>query len=198
MKRPLTISDQSNNWSARDLYQHVRSRFIQAFRQGAANSPSQAHRALAALGVAFAGFGDRTLQALWKCRLPLSARAGTWAEVLSLGELSQKSPQDDIRARDFLGIGAGVLGTFHGSRRDAQGCLRHQPGVVAASRTLRRINLTRDTPCCHDATRPNCPDCPDCDQAAGRRAGGGRDPRRNACGFLMSLHFHSKFNRTGQ
>lgn len=195
MKTKHSISDQLHNWSGKDLVHYVRSRFIQAFSQGAANSPPEVYRAVATLGVALAGFGNRTLQALWKCGMPLSTRAGAWAEVLSLGELCSKSTQNDLRARGFPRIGAGVLGALLASRRFAQGNLCHQLGVVEASRTPRITSLNSDKTYSHESILSNCTGC---DHAGRRCAGGGRYPRRNACRFFMGAQFDTKFNYPGK
>jgi hypothetical protein len=198
MKTNSLPSDQLYNWSVKTINRYARKRSFKAFRQRSAHSTPQAPGAIACVEPASAGFDHRTLQALWQSELPLSTRPRPWPEVLSFSQLSQKSPCDDLLARALPRNRKAVVGTLRASGRRTQRSLRHQPGVAAPSRTVRRRTLSSINACAHEAMHPNSPACDHAPGTSGRCAGGGRCSRQDARRFPLRLRFFSRFNRPAQ
>lgn len=191
MKTDPLMSDQLYNWSVTTAIRYARKRSFKAFRQSSAHSTTQAPGAIAAFASASARIDHRTLQALWQSGLPLSTGPRPWPEVLSFSQLSQKPPCDDLFARALPRNGKAVVGTLRASGRRTQRSLRHQPGVAAPSRTVRRRTVGSSNACAHDAVHSNSPAC---DHASGRCAGGGQCCRQDARRFPNRPRFSAKFN----
>ena len=190
---PLT-SDQLHNWSVKTAIRHARKRSFKAFHQSFTHSTPQAPGAITAFASASARIDHRTLQALWQSGLPLSRGPRPWPEVLSFSQLSQKPPCDDLLARALPRNGKAVVGTLRASGRRTQRSLRHQPGVAAPSRTVRRRTVSLCNACAHEAMPSNSPACDHAGPTSGRCAGGGQCCRQDARRFPLRPRFHAKFN----
>jgi len=200
MKTNPLKSDQLHNWSVKTAIRHARKRSFKAFHQSFTHPAPQAPGAITAFASASASarIDHRTLQALWQSGLPLSRGPRPWPEVLSFSQLSQKPPGDDLLARALPRNGKAVVGMLRESGRRTQRSLRHQPGVAAPSRTLRRRTVSSSNACTHEAMHSNSPACDHGSGTSGRCAGGGQCCRQDARRFLIRSRFYPKFNRTAR
>lgn len=95
---------------------------------------------------AVARFSDRALQALWKARMQMCRRAGTWSEVLPFCEHPWSTPPDGIRSARLSGHRRRVTGQLPAGTPDHPRDLRHQSGASASPGEARLTNNGGDHP----------------------------------------------------
>jgi|SRR5271157_192671 len=110
-------------------------------------------------------FPHRALQTLWQARMQVRPRPRSWAQVLSLGELSRPAPANGLRPARVLRAGERVPGQLPPRPPDLGGDLRDQPRAPTPSREALKDRHERS------AVRPPCTD---------RSGSGRRAPRQYA------------------
>ena len=69
---------------------------------------------------------DRTLQEMWKTRLPVCQRARTWAQILSLNKPNRKEPSDGLYPPGLLRASRSLPGELSINQENPKRNLRYQ------------------------------------------------------------------------
>src|ERR1700736_1881945 len=125
MKPGRLMSDQLYTWSDRDAKENC--------CRPAKTTPGAA-APTAAIGGDSARLADRALQTLWQAGMQMRQRSRSWAQVLSVGELSGLAATNGLRAARGLRPDQGVSGQLSASPRALGGDLRDQSRTAAPPR----------------------------------------------------------------
>ena len=152
----MLVSDQLLTWSDENR---------EADHRRLAKAPSSAPAPIAPAQSCPPWFPHRALQTLWQARMQVRPRPRSWAQVLSLGELSRPAPANGLRPARVLRAGERVASQLPPRPPDSGGDLRDQPRAPTPSREALKNRHERS------AAIPPCTD---------RSGTGRRAPRQHA------------------
>jgi len=117
MKKNRLVSDQLYKWS--DIYEESICHIITQKKKSPC-SPATARRGHPSR------ISDRTLQEMWKARLPVRQGAGTRAQVLSFDKPSREKPSDGLCPPGLLRASRGLSGELSSNQGNPERNLRYQ------------------------------------------------------------------------
>lgn len=117
MKKDRLFSDQLYRWS--DNYEESICRIITQKKKGSGPPTS-------ARGDRPSRISDRTLQEMWKARLPVCQRTGTWAQILSFNKSNRKKSSDGLYSPGLLRTSRSLPGELSINQRNPERNLRYQ------------------------------------------------------------------------
>jgi hypothetical protein len=130
MKFKLAISDQLNTWS--DSYESK-------INFSASAKKKNADKKIASSRSHFTGIFNRALQALWQARMQVYPNAGTWSEILSIGQQTQTETGNGLHPFGLPSASSRIYRKFSSNKNDSGRALRNQPRAdKAAGKTLAR------------------------------------------------------------
>jgi hypothetical protein len=87
----------------------------------------------------FTGIFNRALQALWQARMQVCPNAGTWPEILSIGQQTQTETGNGLHPFGLSSASGRIYRKFSPHKNDFGRALRNQPRAdKAAGKTLAR------------------------------------------------------------
>ena len=117
MKMDRLFSDQLYTWS--DTYEESICHIITQKTKG--SGPATTAR-----GGHPSRISDRTLQEMWKTRLPVCQRARAWAQILSFNQPNRKKPSDGLCTPGLLRTSRSLPGELSINKEDPKRNLRYQ------------------------------------------------------------------------
>jgi hypothetical protein len=137
MKMDRLYSDQLYTWS--DTYEESICHIITQKTKG--SGPATTAR-----GGHPSRISDRTLQEMWKTRLPVCQRARAWAQILSFNQPNRKKPSDGLCAPGLLRTSRSLPGELSIHQRNPERNLCYQFRTFPPQReTVRNKHVFR--PC---------------------------------------------------
>ncbi len=117
MKNDRPLSDQLLRWS--DNYEESICHIITQKKKGS-GPPTTARRSHPSR------ISDRTLQEMWKTRLPVCQRTRAWAQILSFNKPNREKSSDGLYPPGLLRASRSLLGELSSNQRNPERNLRYQ------------------------------------------------------------------------